>query len=275
MEWVGAETGGSLRLEGRAILLRGRDRVYPLEDVERTLTSLKDVRSAKIVPDRDGAIQEVHVVAVSGRAAKQIARDVESMLVAKLGITVDHRKVSIAQVDEGGPESVGTPASLAAPIEPAESLRIPYLAPRESRIEFIGVSVAQSHQKAEARVELALDGAETVAAADGLDSADSVLRIVSEATLTAVQQFLVDRSAFSVSAVEQCMVGGRPLVVVSVCHVSQRQEKLLVGACSVNGDLTRAAALATLDAVNRFLRRLPRKEPVEYEVGPAMESENA
>jgi hypothetical protein len=230
------------------------------------------VRSARIVADRDGVIGEVHVVAISGRSPKQIARDVESMLVAKLGITIDHRKISIAQVDEGVGGLGEAPAPSAAPLEPAEPPRAAYLAPRESRIEFIGVSVAQSHQKAEARVELALDDVETVAATGGVDSADSVLRIIAEATLKGVQQFLEHESVFSVSAVEQFVVGGKAVIVVNVCHVAGRQEKLLVGACPVNGDITRATALATLDAVNRFLRRLPFKEPVEYEVGPALES---
>jgi len=164
------------------------------------------------------------------------------------------------------------PGSSATPVEPAVAPGSAYLAPLETRIEFIGVSVAQAHLRAEARVELALDGVETVAAVGGVDSADSVLRIIAEATLKGVQQFLEQESAFSLSAVEQCVVGGKAVIVVNVCHVAERQEKLLVGACPVNGDITRAAALATLDAVNRFLRRLPLKEPVEYEVGPALES---
>jgi hypothetical protein len=136
----------------------------------------------------------------------------------------------------------------------------------------VGVSVAQSQLKAEAMVELTLNGIETVAAVGGADSPDSVLRIVSEATLKAIQQFLECEHIFSVSAVEEVSVGGRPVVVVNVCHLTDGEERILAGACAVKRDVTRATALATLDAVNRFLRRCRPKEPTEYEVGPASDS---
>jgi hypothetical protein len=265
---VWASTGGAPAREA-SILIRGRDRVFPLEDVERTLSGLRDVRSASIVTDRDGGILEVHVVASDERSPKQIARDVESMLVAKLGIRIDHRKISVAQVDGGGegPDEPATPLPAGE-----ETVGEPPLSAGERRIEFIGVSVAQSHLTAEARVELAMNGLTTVSALQGADSTDSVLRIVAEATIQGVQRFFENNSAFAVSSVEQVTVGGRPIVAVNVCHLAERQEKVLVGACPVNGDVPRAAALATLDAVNRFLRRLALKEPTEYEIGPASES---
>lgn len=227
------------------------------------------MRSARIVTDQEGGILEVHVIASTDRSPKQIARDVESMLVAKLGIRIDHRKISVAQVDDEGE----------APVEGAEPAREAGEEPGggelpsgDARIEFIGVSVAQSHLRAEARVELAMNDLTTVACATGADSSDSVHRIIAEATIQAVQQFFEDDSVFTVNSVEQVTVGGKPIIVVNVCHLAERQEKMLVGACPVNGDVTRAAALATLDAVNRFLRRLAPKEPTEYEIGPASES---
>lgn len=218
---------------------------------------------------------EAHIVAALGRSPKLIARDVESMLVAKLGIPIDHRKISVAQVEEDAEVEVTAerherkrepaPAS-----EPAgEARRGTYLDPENYRIEFVGVSVAQSKQKAEARVELRLGELESVANAVGADSKESVMRLVAEATMTAVGQFFETECVLAIEAVEQCTVGGRPVIVASVCHLSARQEQTLVGACPANGDVPRAAALATLDAVNRFLRRLKRKEPVEYVIGPA------
>jgi len=227
------------------------------------------VRSARIVTDQEGGILEVHVVASSDRSPKQIARDVESMLVAKLGIQIDHRKISVAQVDG---EEAAPAEYVEAPGGGEDAPRDPALPSGERRVEFIGVSVAQSHLTAEARVELAMNGLTTVAVSSGADSTDSVLRIIAEATIQGVQRFFEDDSVFTVSSVEQVTVGGKPIIAVNVCHLAERQEKVLVGACPVNGDVPRAAALATLDAVNRFLRRLTVKEPTEYEIGPASES---
>lgn len=268
------------------MLLKGRDRVFPLESVEQALGALRDVRSAKIVADDVGRILAVHVVSSSERSAKQIARDVESVLVAKLGIAIDHRKISIAQVGAESPapaaagearSGTGAAAGGAArggrtDAEPEQP--VPRgLAAKDRRIEFVGVSVAQSQNRAEARVELAIGDVVSAAAVDGADASASVLRIVADATLRAVQQFFEGGGLFVVAAVEQATVGGKPVIVVDVSHLAERQEKTLLGACPVNGgDLPRATALATLDAVNRFLRRLTPKEPEELIVGPALES---
>ena len=228
------------------------------------------MRSARIVTDDAGGILEIHVVADTERSAKMVARDVESILVAKIGLSIDHRKISVAQV-EGEVEEIAEarpPRRDEAPTEPPAS---PHLAADDRRIEFMGVSLAQSNLVAQARVELVRDGVGTVAEATGADSTDSVLRIVAEATMEAVQRYFENGGLFTVTAVEQMTVGGKPIVVVVVAHVFERSERMLVGACLTGGDVPRAAALATLDAVNRYLRRLEPKEPTEYEIGPASE----
>ncbi len=250
---------------GGTILLKAKDRVVPVEDVEQALVSLHDVRSARVVADDRGGILEIHVVAGTARTAKQVARDVGSIMVAKLGFPVDHRKISVALVD-------GNEAADSGPGEEKLSARasVSHLGTRENRVEFVGVSIAQSQNMAEARVELALGDAETVASVSGADAPTSILRTVSEAVIKAIQQLLDDAGLLAVNAIEQVTVGGDPIVVTAIIHVADRQEKQLVGACAVNGDPVLAAALATLDAVNRYLRRLSRRVPTEYEIiGPA------
>jgi hypothetical protein len=254
--------------EAIAILIKGRDQVYPVEEVERAVAGLKDVRSARLVGDDSGGILEVHVVSDSSRSAKMVARDVESILVAKLGVTIDHRKISVAQVD-GGDEEPAAPAPAPAKEAPAGL----YLAPEDRRIEFVGVSLAQSNLVAQARVELMRNDVSTVAEANGADSTDSVQRLVAEATIEAVQRYFENGGLFTVTAVEQLTIGGKRISVVCVDHVHERHERVLVGACPTDGDVPRAVALATLDAVNRFLRRLEPKKPAEYEIGPASEND--
>jgi len=258
---------------GGAILLKASDRVVPIGDVEQALVSLHDVRSARVVADDRGGILEIHVVAGTARSAKQVARDVGSLMVAKLGFPVDHRKISVALVDDdepvhSGPKEEGPQAENPQAPAPARHLET-----SERRVEFVGVSVAQSQNMAEARVELALGDGETVASVAGADAPASILRSVSEAVIKAIQQLLDDAGLLAVNAIEQVTIGGTPIVVTAVIHVADRQEKQLIGACAVNGDPVLAAALATLDAVNRYLRRLRRKVPTEYEIiGPASET---
>jgi hypothetical protein len=202
-----------------------------------------------------------------------VARDVESILVAKIGLSIDHRKISVAQVEEETAEAGPTSRAEATPAKRVEAPAGLHLTPEDKRIEFVGVSLAQSNLVAQVRVELSRDGVGTVAEATGADSTDSVLRIVAEATMEAVQRYFENGGLFTVTAVEQMTVGGKPIVVVVVAHVYERGERVLVGACPSSGDVPRAVALATLDAVNRFLRRLEPKEPTEYEIGPASETD--
>ena len=68
--------------------------------------------------------------------------------------------------------------------------------------------------------------------------------------------------------VEFVRLGRQEAVVVAVKLLAQRSEKTLVGACTVEQDLTQSVVYATLAAVNRVLGGLRVAEPVEYELRP-------
>ena len=50
-----------------------------------------------------GEVSEVHILAQAGLQAKQLVRNIESALLAQLGLKVDHRKISIAQTADVRP----------------------------------------------------------------------------------------------------------------------------------------------------------------------------
>ncbi|MBX6364459.1 MAG: hypothetical protein IRZ00_11380 [Gemmatimonadetes bacterium] len=66
--------------------------------IERLLSSLAGVVSARVVVGTQGEIEEIHVLATPAVHPKQVVRNVESALSAGLGIIVDRRIVSVAQV---------------------------------------------------------------------------------------------------------------------------------------------------------------------------------
>ena len=43
-----------------------------------------------------GEVSEIHVLAQAGLSPKQVVRNVESALLAHLGVKIDHRKISVA-----------------------------------------------------------------------------------------------------------------------------------------------------------------------------------
>ncbi len=79
---------------------------WGIKRAENLIGSLQGVLSARVVATGSGEIKEIHVFTRGGTAAKQVVRNVESALLAHLGLAVDHRKISVAQTDEVSPMEV-------------------------------------------------------------------------------------------------------------------------------------------------------------------------
>lgn len=71
-------------------------------EYERVICQVKGVLSARLVTDSEGQIQEIHVLATPDRSPKQVVRDIETAVLVQLGIPLDHKKISVAQLEDGG-----------------------------------------------------------------------------------------------------------------------------------------------------------------------------
>jgi hypothetical protein len=201
--------------------------------IEFLLTQLRDVVSAKVIVDNNNAIKEIHALMSGARNPKQLVRDIESSLQAKYGLAVDHKAISIAQFGPG-----------ASAIE---------------RLKWIDVALSQEGRKAKAAVKLARHGHEFVGSADGQRSTYNTLRLVASATIRAVEEAcgLEDRFALQDVATE-VIIGGQRIAVVLISMVTDKGEQLLTGSALVQqSDVSRAVALASLDAINRRVQWLP------------------
>jgi hypothetical protein len=67
-----------------------------LEECRALLNRLPGVFAAGIRTGSEGEINEIHVLASSSRNPKQMARDIQSALLAAFALDVDHRFISIA-----------------------------------------------------------------------------------------------------------------------------------------------------------------------------------
>ena len=76
---------------------------WGVRKAENLLTSLEGILSARVVTTPLGEVSEVHILAQAGLQPKQLVRNIESALLAQLGLKVDHRKISIAQTAEVRP----------------------------------------------------------------------------------------------------------------------------------------------------------------------------
>src|SRR5438477_329762 len=64
------------------------------------LGTLPGVISTRIVAGASGAVEEIHILTNTEVSPKQTVRNVESALIAHLGMRVSHKKISVATSDE-------------------------------------------------------------------------------------------------------------------------------------------------------------------------------
>jgi len=223
---------------------------------EAGLRSLRDVDAASITADGE-EITEVHVVTRSTRPAKQIVRDVQTLLRTRFGRSIDHRVVSVAYVESAAPaDGEASPPPDEAP------------AAKDDRIRFASVNVFVSGSRAHAQVELKWKGVPRMGSASGWSTREGAHRLIATATITAIQEFIDDEVALGTPDVQLVRLHGRELAVVGVGLIAHRQEKMLVGGCTVEQDVQEAVVLATLGAVNRVVGGLQTHEPIEYVLRP-------
>lgn len=207
-----------------------------IQDWEQAIKQIKSVIAARINVNSQGEIEEVHILASSGRAPKQIVRDVESILVAQFDLQIDHKKISVAQVED---DEDGTFARV-----------------ESTRPKLAGVTLRTVNGMAEVKVELLTGDKIIEGIAQGPSSAHNKLRLFVEATLKALSPLTLDKFLFVTEDVEITQLAKHQIALVSITLITSAGEQSLTGCALVRNDDREAVVKATLDAVNRKLRFL-------------------
>jgi len=76
---------------------------WGVKRAENLITSLTGVLSARVVVTPLGEVSEIHVLTTNDMVAKQVVRNIESALMAQLGLKIDHRRISVAQTADVRP----------------------------------------------------------------------------------------------------------------------------------------------------------------------------
>jgi hypothetical protein len=180
----------------------------------------------------DATPTEVHILADRAKAPKQLVRDIQSLALASYDIDIDHRIVSVVQLDD---EDVT--------VEPDHDGNV--------RPLVASVMTQTSGTDATVTVTVRTGMDDYTGTAAGAASAGMRPRLVARATLDAVRELLGTPAELEHSAL--LPVGGRT-VAVSLVHLTTRQgELVLSGSAIVRNDEADAIARSVLDAINRRL----------------------
>ncbi|MDD2954702.1 MAG: hypothetical protein PHD67_00150 [Oscillospiraceae bacterium] len=201
------------------------------KEYQALLCKLPGVLNAQFVLDEDGSARELHILSTLAKSPKQLARDVQSALLAAFSFPLDHRVISIAQIDTGDRSLLPCPQRLACE----------------------QVTLTVGSDAAQCRVSLSLDKEVYVGESSSSGLIYSRQRMVAEAALMSIHRFLGRPDVFSLVDVRQSEVAARPAVLVTVGYSENGADRLLLGAVYLEDDVNTAIVKATLDAVNRRL----------------------
>jgi len=203
--------------------------VFDNEEFEESIAQLESVEAARVVR-KGGNIVELHVLASPAKAPKQVSRDIQSLAMAKFGVNIDRRVISVVQLA-------------------ADSVK-QRMVPRPALLR---IKESTDQTRATLTVTLGWQDGEHLGSASGPDAASARLRLVGQATLHAVESIFAETPPLALDSVGTASVGMRTVLIAVIVFAGKAGEELVVGSALSNGDDDAAAVKAVLDALNRRL----------------------
>ncbi len=210
--------------------MASQERIEQAEIWKELLHRLPGVVSAEFVFDDKDSVKELHILSTQKRSPKQIVRDVESAMIAKFGVEIDHRIISIAQISDDVLKD-----------------RLPV----EKRLICSGMDVSIRSNNAEICVELTYGEAVFRGKVQAGPKGAARRRATAEATAAAINQYGNGEFCARISDVKVMEIAEQSAVVVAVSFQSRGREELLLGSCFQWEEDGLPVVRATLDALNR------------------------
>lgn len=221
--------------------------VLPIARAEELLSSLQGVISVRIVAGPSGAVDEIHLLTSDAVPPKATVRNVESALMAELGMRVSHKKISVATTRDTGRRTSGEVPQVREPEVAADVTK--------RRLYFEDIEVRRSRsQGVTCRVTLKKGDASFVGEAEGLETQRLRVELAAKATVVALAAS--EPGVAAVLGVEGCKVIAafdHEFVFVGITARFERETVLLTGTAEVKESTETAAVLAVLDATNRWV----------------------
>ncbi|HJU65834.1 MAG TPA: hypothetical protein VJ596_09165 [Gemmatimonadaceae bacterium] len=210
------------------------------------MSRLTGVLAVRVLHDEAGGIDAIHVLTTTDVNAKQVVRNVESALLAGLGQRVDHRKISVAQT-KASREELAQPLGERRSATPAADTR---------RYRFEDLELRRSRRDGvTCRVILRRGNALLTGTATGAETERGMMELAVQATLQAIRSGEERDTPMGVSGCTLVGSRDREFAFVVIAAPVARTTIYLSGSCEVSEGPELAAALATLDATNRWLTK--------------------
>lgn len=199
----------------------------PQNEIQSLICKLPDIINCSVVCDKEGIIEEIHVLAAAGRNIKQMVRDIQSAICAKFNINIDYKRISIAQINE-------------------EEFK-------ESRARIEAITVKNIDNTIEAAVSLSYNDKVCEGKCTKVKSKSNKAKAVAEATLKALESCIGISGVLYLEGLESHKISGKEVYVSLVGYSQDNVDEYFTGSGIVSLDENESAVKAILSAVNRKL----------------------
>lgn len=196
-----------------------------VEEIEKSINKLNGVLFSKIVLAENQEIKEIHIITKDFCSPKKITRDIESLLIAKYNISIDYRKISIAQVRDERDYS--------------------------HRLKISDISVSSTGEQLQVLVKLENNNKLFEGKIHCVNWNKNREYIVARATLDAITSFLDGKIFFQVDEIKKLKMDSKDVILISINLIHAQGKENLVGAALTGDNPNQTVVNAILKAVNR------------------------
>lgn len=258
--------GQTLTEAGQTDILHGTrpsvQRTHPMkrnstkQAAEAVLGELPSVLGAYVREDVHGNPREVHLLVGPKPDVRLLSHDVRDLLEERLGIPVDQRVISIAQITEDAWGDDVQTQSLGADVHAEETTAEPASAPRKGgRLVYAGLESETRDAQIVVRVRLTHGGREHWGEAEEMDAGAGRIRAAARATLLAITDACDGRMRLDLESASVIDALGREYALITVLAAAPSLGRFpitVAGAHPIESGTETAAILGTLKATNRI-----------------------
>lgn len=197
-------------------------------DIRKLIQELDGVISCNITGG--SVVEEIHIIADKKRKPKRIVRDVETVFLVEINKKIDHKKISIAQIDSSFSKNLKDVS--------------------DNRVEL--VSIYTENNRSRCNVEIKINE-ELICDSFEAQIGESDEKLIGRSVITILNKYLDFKARLVVNDI--CTINGKEEIVIAKISIHNSANNLiqekLVGSAYLNNDISLAIAKACLKAVNR------------------------